>query len=156
MAYYNNNNNLYIFDAQAQQIYRHNKLNNNFISSYAWFKNPESLSNIKSIDINGDIYILNNNEILKYASGIKQDFSLKEIEPKLKNPDKIVVSKETKKYIYILEKKNKRILVYNTESGSLISQFTSPLFTNLTDFTINEKDKKAYLLNDGIIYEISI
>ena len=42
------------------------------------------------------------------------------------------------------------------KTGKLKMQYTSTSFNNLKDMVILEKEKKAYLLNDNLLYQISL
>ena len=105
------------------------------------------------MDIDGFVYVLKNNgELLEFAKGKKEDFSLEAIEPALTHATKVIVSQK-EKYIYILDAAEKRLIIFD-KSGKFINQYTSDKFNDLKDFAINETSKKIYLLNNTSVYSI--
>ena len=59
------------------------------------------------------------------------------------------------KYIYILDSGNKRVVAVDKD-GYIYQQYSSPLFDDLKDFVVLEKEKKIYVLNGSIIYGIAM
>lgn len=151
MAIYNNK--LYLLDKQNNQIYRYSIGQDNLINGQPWIKEKNNLANAQCISIDGHIYVLSNDGALfKYLKGKKEDFKLAEIDPKLEQPNKLIVSPD--KYIYILEPINKRLAVFN-KTGKFLLQYQSDQFTDLKDFTVDEKNKKIYFLNKTSVYEVN-
>ena len=147
------NNKLYLLNNKNNQIYRYNKSGSSFTGAYAWIQENINLENAVDLSIDGHIYVLiNNGEVLKLLRGNKIDFSLEGIDPSLKNPIKIYVSKELK-YIYILEKTNNRLIIYD-KTGQFLLQYKSDKFNDMKDFTVDEANKTIYLLNNTSIYSI--
>ena len=149
------NNRFYLTDAAAGQIYRFTKNGDRLSGATPWLNGPADLTNVVSLDIDGDIYLLKNNgEISKYSKGKKQDLAVTAVEPALTRPAKITASPE-QNYLYVLEPLNKRLVVFD-KTGKFINQYTGDKLDNLKDFQIDEKNKKIYLLNGAIVYSIDL
>ena len=145
------NSKFYLADMTNGQIYRFTQSSGKLASSAPWLNSKEDLSNVVSMDIDGNIYLLKNTgEILKYSKGKKQDFAMAAIEPAISQATKIIVSPEKN---YIFEPLNKRLIVVD-KTGKLICQYTSDKLNNLKDFQVDEKNKKIYFLNDSTVYSI--
>jgi len=147
------NNRLYCLSPKNNQIIRFNKSIDKFANSINWLNNNIDLTGAISMDIDGFVYVLKNNgELLEFAKGKKEDFSLEAIEPALTHATKVIVSQK-EKYIYILDAAEKRLIIFD-KSGKFINQYTSDKFNDLKDFAINETSKKIYLLNNTSVYSI--
>jgi hypothetical protein len=146
------NNRLYLLDKNGGQIYRFQKQGSGFGDGQKWLDNNNNFKEAVGMAIDGSIYILKNNgQILKFSSGGEESLTLASINPVLQNPTIIKISDE-KDFLYILEPKNNRLLVYN-KNGKFIMQYKISNLGNLTDFFINETDKKVYILADNKISE---
>src|SRR3989344_417944 len=150
------NNKVYILDADNNQILKFTKRLNGFIDPEEWVRDP--LGDIKTgiaMAIAGDIYVLEKSgNIIKISLGKLNEFKLKTIDPALSGPTKIQ-TRDTMKYIYILDSGNKRVVAVDKD-GYIYQQYSSPLFDDLKDFVVLEKEKKIYVLNGSIIYGIAM
>ena len=146
----------YYLDLKNNQIYRHAAAAGGFGPAVAWITD----SNIKvadgvSLTVDGSIYLLKNNgQVIKLIQGKQVDFSLDEIDPKLTAGAKIWTD-EASKYIYILEPANKRLVQFD-KKGNFKNQYRSDQFNDLKAFSVNEKDKKAYILAGTKVFQIDI
>ncbi|MFH0840691.1 MAG: hypothetical protein V1865_01770 [bacterium] len=148
------NNRFYIFDYAINQLYRYSRYGNKLENRMDWLKFENKFSDVKSISIEGYVYMLDNDTVLKYGGGRRQEFTLDIIEPRLSNPSKLIVPASLN-LIYVLEPSKNRLVVYDKE-GLFITQYSSDKFTNLIDFAIDETNKKVYLLNGQTIYQIDV
>ena len=149
------NSRFYLADKTAGQIYRFTKGSVGLTNPIAWFSNKEDLSDVVGLDIDGDIYLLKNSgEVLRYAKGKKEDFTLAAIEPAISQASKIAVSAE-ENFIYVFEPAVKRLAVFNKD-GKFNCQYTSDKLNDLKDFQIDEKNKKIYFLDNAAVYSIEM
>lgn len=147
------NNRPYLTDKTKNQIIKYTKNGNEFSSPTNWIKDNTNIK-IQGIAIDYSIYILSQEgQIFKYLEGKPEDFPSTEIKPKLESSDIIRVGE---KYIFVLDKNSRRIIVFYKENASFINQYYSDKFDNVKDFVINEKNNKLYLLNNNSIYEIDL
>lgn len=147
-------NKLYLLDADSEQIYRHNQTLSGYARGSAWIGDETiNRENMVSFAVDGAIYVLKNDgEIIKFTGGYKQKFEPTTPDPAWNNPTKIWTSNKTD-YIYVLDSGANRLAVFD-KKGKLIIQYYSDKFNNLKDFSVNEQEKKIYLLNDTIVYGI--
>lgn len=138
----------YIYLLTKNQIYRYSRTLAGFSGPHSWLKQKTEFENPVSLAIDGDIYVLDNNKILKFYRGVREEFNLNF---ELENPIKIFTLPNLN-YLYIL-KKNK-VLVFN-KSGKLVSQYINNKFTDLQDIWVS-KDKIIYLLNNQEILEFTL
>ncbi|MFA5159869.1 MAG: hypothetical protein WC484_05120, partial [Candidatus Omnitrophota bacterium] len=151
------NGRLYALDKAGNQLYRYTLINNVFDKGESRLKDKADFSQIASfaIDTTGtqsDVYFLKTTgEVNKFYDGLQQNFKLDAVDPTFQNASKIAVVKN----IYILEPANKRLVVFD-KNGKFIKQYQSDKLTNPKDFFIDEAGKKAYFLNDSLVYEIDL
>ncbi|MFH0854485.1 MAG: hypothetical protein V1891_03255 [bacterium] len=147
---------VYVIDTQNNQIYTYR-----YAKREEWIKDSSiDAKNMISMAIDGNIFALKNNgEILKYFRGKKENFSLQDIDPPLKNSKKIFTDADTKK-LYLMDAENRRIIVFEKECKdskcSLIAQYTSDKFTDLKDFAVDERNMAIYVLNGNEIFKFDI
>ena len=148
--------NLYFLDNKTGQIIKYPFLGeSNWGSPVLWLtpKTTKAIG-VKSIAIDGSIWILNENTIYEYYSGsLKRtlDFTLF---PAPKDFSKIFAYFNLP-YLYVLEPGQHRIVVLD-KSGQIIKQFQSEKFDNLLDFGVSSDGKTIYLLNGLKVYKIEL
>ncbi|MCX6740523.1 MAG: hypothetical protein NTZ49_04830 [Candidatus Parcubacteria bacterium] len=149
------NDRLYTIDTANNQIYRHSKTDGGYDQGLNWLKEQADFKDIVALGIDTNIWLLDKKgSILKYTKGTKRAFELKNIEPALEETTRLFTNEQTN-YLYILEPKNKRIVVID-KNGDFKIQYFSEAFNNLQDFTVNEKDKKIILSSDNKIYTFDL
>jgi len=150
-VYYNK---LYLYTENDKQVYRYQLTTDGFMDKTPWLKNTEGLNDIRSLSIDGFVYLLDKDTVHQFGSGRKQNFSLSPVEPALTNPTKIIALKESD-YLYILEPANQRLIVYN-KKGIFLAQYTGDQLANLTDIAVDENFKMLYLLSGTTIYKTKL
>ncbi|MCX6793029.1 MAG: hypothetical protein NTY12_03300 [Candidatus Falkowbacteria bacterium] len=146
------NNRLYVISAGAISRYTLDRKTNAFTQGQSWIKDNSSLGAVQSMAIDGRIYLIENNTVSKFSSGKKEVLSLDEISPKLEEPKAVYVSFDND-YLYVLEPKNKRLLVF-TKNGKYLAQYSGDMLDNLTGAAVDQKNKFVYLMNGKKIYRI--
>jgi hypothetical protein len=149
---------LYILNTNGDQtnILRHLRSGDSFGSGSEWIKVKETpISDAVAFTIDGTIIILKSDgSVVRFAGGSEVSYSLETVDPPLNNPTRIWTDGESD-HLYILEPTNSRVIVYEKESGEFISQYTSPVFTDLTGFFVDESTRSIYLLSGAKIYTIA-
>jgi len=150
---YNYTDKLYALDKAKNQLYRYALSGNEYPKAEPRLKSKLDASDVVSftIDDSGNAYFLKSSGEVKKFYGTEQKFTLDSIEPKLSNPNMIKVLND----IYILDPANKRLAVF-TKDGKTKKQYQSEQLTNLKDFTVDEKNKKAYMLSDNTVFELPL
>jgi len=147
---------MYLLDKGAKQIYRFTNYANDYRAKRAWIAEDLPIDQVVSITIDGYIYaLLENGEILKLATGKKQNYPKIIVEPELASATKIFTA-EGSANLYILDSANQRFLIIDKEKGELKNQYYSKKFTDLKDFIIVENENKIYLLNDSQVVVVGI
>lgn len=146
----NYNNRLYTLDLKSNQIYRHPNLGQAFSQGSTWLKEPLDLSQVNSISIDTNIWLLQNDgKIIMLNKGLQHNFTVSNIEPPLESGTQMFTNDQTN-YLYVLDPDNKRLIVFDKE-GTLITQYYNDAWDNLKTMKIVEKDKKIYIVNDNKI-----
>ena len=135
----------YVLDRASSQIFRYNQANNAFEQPSPWLNSGANFSEASDITIDGDIYVLLPNNILKFTSGNSASFSLTEFSPEMVQATQIITNVDFQ-FIYVLEPSQQRIIIL-TKQGSLAVQLTGPNFSDLKDFWVDETSKTMYVLN---------
>ena len=145
------NSRLYTLDQANNQIFRHPPADQGFGPGAAWLRENFDLKNINSLAIDTNIWLLDaSGQLIKFNKGVKKNFSIKNLEPALEAPSDLFTNDETN-FLYILEPKNSRLVVLDKE-GNLITQYYSQNFDNPKGFTVAEKEKRMFIINDNKIY----
>jgi len=150
--------NIYLLDTNNNQIWKHTAILGGFSKAKPWIRPNEGsdFTNAVSLAIDGAIYILKKDgTVLKYLSGYKKEFTLKEINQPIEQATEIYTLPGYAN-LYILEPKNKRVLIFDKKEGEIIKQYFSEKFNNLQGLVALEKEKKIYLLNETEIVEIEM
>lgn len=152
------NNNIYLSTADDNKILRYNNIGNSFTGPQIWLE-PNKISEISSLSIDGSIYTLQTNgQIYKFTRGEQQIFSVEPIEPNIKSGGQIITNNDLT-VIYILDPSNKRLVIINKE-GKLVQQYKSDVFSNLEAVAVSQKKENnkriIYLFAEKNIYELLV
>lgn len=148
------NDKLYAVSTAENQVLKYNFSDNTYNDGQTWLKKETDLSDATDLSIDGNIYILKKSgQILKYLKGEAQKFELDPINPPLAGATAFA-NQSALKYLYIIEPQNKRLVVY-TKDGKFVQQYVSDQFTDLRDFSVDEKNKIIYFLNGAAILKAS-
>ncbi len=150
------NGRLYTLDILNNNILRHDAITSGYGLGKEWVKTPDiDIKRGVSLTIDGDLFLAKENgEIIKFNNGETVPFSLKNVEPSLNSISKIWTYSEDN-FIYVLDRVGKRLIILNKD-GSLKEQYTSDQFEEPTDMIIEEKNKTAYILDKGKVFQIEL
>ncbi|MEK7105317.1 MAG: hypothetical protein AAB865_01375 [Patescibacteria group bacterium] len=145
---------MYILSPESGQVYRHQRTAAGFDGGSAWITSGvSSLVDATSLTIDGYVWILKaDGTVLRYGAGKETDWRLGIVEPALLNT-KDIWTDETSKFLYVLDPNEKRIVVFNKETGALITQYTNEAFADLKSMTIDETNKKITVLAGSKVYQ---
>ncbi|MBT3539453.1 hypothetical protein HOF40_01420 [Candidatus Parcubacteria bacterium] len=148
------NRRTYLLSSNNDQIYKHNPIQTGYDRGTEWVTNKtDSLSEARSLTVDGDIYVLTNNTILKFFAGTQQGFEIRGLDPALENPTEIWTYADVNN-LYILEPTNKRVIVIDKE-GNFVGQYTSDVWKNPTSMIVQEDEKTIYVLDENKIYKFN-
>lgn len=147
------NNRLYTFNQSDKQIYRHQLTGGAVSSPDAWLK--ESLTDhIADLAIDTSIYLLTDQNILKYDSGSRQTLKLDAVFPPIVQAKKISAPAATD-ILGLIDPPTKRLIIFS-RSGKLLSHHSSEAWDNLRGLAIDTKGQAAYILNGGDVYKVNL
>lgn len=138
------------------QIVRFNKNGSTFSEGSEWIdSNTSALTNVRSLAIDGTIYILlKNGTVHKFESGTESSWDIGIVDPPLTNATKIWTDAESE-YVYILEADTQRLVVFEKNSGEFVVQYRSDSFVGLSDFIVDESGYTIYLLAGSKLFSIA-
>jgi hypothetical protein len=145
------NNNLYLLDTDKNQIYKYVATDNGYDST-AYFSNNQEigLATIKTMAIDGSVYLADDNYVVKYTSGLRESFKINYPQADFKI-EKILTYKETEKIA--LWNKAKSTLIILHKDGSYLKEIHSDYIGRSSDVVFFEDN--FYLLIKNKIYKIS-
>lgn len=152
---YPTNQRVYMLDKAKNQIFNFGVLGDSLGKPQASInlKNDDA-KNAVDLAIDGSIYVLTGSEIKKYHAGQQAEFGPLSLLTPLNGANKIIARTDFAN-IYILDRGNRRIVVLN-KKGGLVYTLTSPDFTDLVDFEVEEKNKVIYVLNGASLFKVNL
>lgn len=153
IKYYPVNNRIYVLDKEKLQaisfLVSGEKLQKPILS----LKNIPEISKTQDFAIDGSIYLLTRNAIVKYQAGKLAEFNLPYLITPFDGQGKIY-TETTFKYIYLLDKTQKRIIILD-KKGSLLGVIKNEQISKPVDFAVDEKNKTIFLLNNSTLLKIN-
>ena len=149
------NGRLYLADAGLGQLLRY-PAGQYDVDPSPWFEQPISLEDMKSLRIDGDVWLLlNNGQVLKFFNGQQQAFSLDNSVGLVRDAVDFVVGDGTNPYIYVADGGGERVWVY-TKDGVYYRQFAAPEgnpLRGLSAIFIEEATDSLYLLTTSALFK---
>ncbi|MBI4054250.1 MAG: hypothetical protein HY397_02890 [Candidatus Doudnabacteria bacterium] len=133
---------LYSLDEASDQIWRYPVSVRGIAKEEAWLKEGFSFEQTRDLAIDGNIYVLANQTLIKFTRGQKQNFSAPQLKEGLENATKIFTNQNLD-WLYIVDPTHTRVVILNKQGG-LVSQLVSERFHELKDIFVDEKNKTMY------------
>ncbi|MBI2611634.1 hypothetical protein HYW54_02690 [Candidatus Gottesmanbacteria bacterium] len=148
--------NIYLLDKTKNQIWKYVVTEDGFTDKIAYLAEDvkPNFSDTKSMSIDGSIWVLAGDDILKFTQGRLDVFNLHGAEDMELNPDAIYTNEELDD-IYVLEGIKGQIVVY-TKDGAYKSTYESQSLKNASDLVVDVESKKIIVLNASKIFVIDI
>lgn len=147
--------NVYVLDKESTILKFVPSGSNYSKSNYLTNADSQDFSNAQALAIDSAIYILySDGSVKKFLRGAEESFSVTGLDKPLSSPTRIYTNADASK-LYILDTGNSRIVVLN-KTGSYDTQVTATVIKNAKEFTVDEGNKKAYVLVDKKVYEITL
>jgi len=148
-------NKIYSLQPTENQIYKHTETDAGFNSGSTWIKDSTDMSEATALTIDGGIYVAyQNGEIKYFTKGTAASAGLSETTPPLTSPTQLFSDIDSN-FLYVLDPKNQRVIIFE-KNGNLRIQFTSKDFANIKSMSVQEAEKKIYLLSDNKIFALDI
>lgn len=145
---------LYVLDGKNQQIWRLNVDTNSIGAPQAWLKTSADFTDSLDLAVDGSIYILYSDGLVKYANGSKQSFAMPPVQPPMQNLTGVFATADTAG-IYLLDPEHERVVVLNKD-GSLAKQIITPKFRDLQDIYVDETAGLLYALSGSELLQINL
>lgn len=149
--------NIYLLDTKKGLIWKYLPTEAGYSEKRNYFSQELkiNLSDIQKITIDSSVWLLKKDgTIFKFTQGESDSFSLKGWEEKIQDPQSFFLSDQTDN-LYILDRSMAKLLVFD-KKGQYLSQYQSDKLNSFSDFGVDEKNKKAYLLSGSKIYEMEL
>lgn len=147
---------LYLADEGAGQLFRYGS---DFTQPPTpWFAAgaQSDLASLRAIDIDGDIWMLYaQGNVSRYRTGAQIPFSLEDTVGVIKDPIDIAVGDQSNYMVYVADRDQERILVYNKE-GVYQHQFRAPEGHPLRDLQalfVDEVENTMYILTQSSLFK---
>lgn len=148
---------IYLMDSGKNQIYKYLPITSGYSEKINYLKDGQVADFIgaKRLFIDYSVWTLEPGpEITKYTGGEEDNFSVGGLEESLVNVVSIFVPEE-QDAVYLLDADNSRIVVLK-KTGQYLAQYKGEKFKTATDFVIDEENKKIYLLENNVIYQLDL
>ena len=114
------------------------------------------LEDAVSMAIDGSVWLLfSDSSIVKFTRGVKDSFVVSGTDANFNAPEKIYTDPDLEN-LYVLDRKNTRVVVINKETGEYQAQYSWPGLAGAYDLFASEEEKKILLLTGERIYEIPL
>lgn len=148
--------NLYLLDNNSGEIKKNAKPLNDGAILTSWYQDDKNLiKGAHSMMIDGNIWLVNGDKIMKFFKGKRETFNLGKIDQALGN-DLEIYTEINWPLIYVLDKQNKRLVVVDKENGNVIKQYLNNDLANAKKIIIDDGQKNAWFVVDKKIYKMEI
>lgn len=148
--------NIYLLDQGNGEIFRYQGVEGGFGPRYRWLGEgvTPDLSEATSMAIDGDIWVLKSDTILRFRRGVPEAFNISGLDLEFSNPLSIYTDDESER-VYILDRGNRRVVVLD-KSGEYREQYLWEGIETVSSLVVSEDERKILLLSGSMIYEIEI
>ncbi|EKE20039.1 MAG: hypothetical protein ACD_8C00059G0001 [uncultured bacterium] len=144
---------MYVLDQKSNQIYRFPRADGGFGEQSNWLKDSISLSGVSGMTIDDNIYVIQNNQVLKFFKGQKQSFTLEASATPVQFGN--LFTTPDLQFIYALDTQNSRLVQYSKD-GNISAQYFSKDLEDGISLGVDEKNKIAFVATSEGLISISI
>ncbi len=149
------NRRLYVADAGRGQVLRYPE--GQYEEEPAeWFNAPVNLDEMKTMRIDGDLWLmLKNGQILRFFGGEQVSFSLDNSVGLVREPVDFTIGDGTDPFIYVADRGGERVWVFGRD-GRYVKQFAAPEgnpLRGLSAISIEDVTDSLYLLTPTALYK---
>ncbi len=148
--------NLYLLDKTHNQIWKYIATDAGFTERKNYLNSDVKLdfSKTKSISIDGSVWVLSGNDILKFTQGRPDQFNIKGLVGNIIQASQIYTD-DTAKNIYLLDQGSGSIIVFDKE-GTYQSAYQWDGFKQAASLVVSEDKKKIFVLSGSKIYAVDL
>lgn len=157
--------NVYLLDSLKNQIWKYVPTESGYSDRQNYLKEGQKLdfSGSKRLTIDYSVWVLKQGpEVFRFTGGASDSFSVGGMDQPLQEMQTFYVGEggddgptSDKSFAYFLDSQNSRLVVLK-KNGQYYAQYLGDKFKNATDFAVDEREKKIYLLEGGKIYQIEL
>jgi len=144
---------VYAADSNANQIYRYPRAEGGFGAKSDWLKDAIDLKNLSDLAIEENLYLAQNNKIVKLFQGKVQPFTLTET-PTPFSVNKLFAGRKLT-HLYALDSQNGRVAKLSKD-GTILNQYYNDALRDASDFAVNETNNKVFFVTSEGIYSFNI
>ncbi len=148
--------NLYVFDKQNNQIWRHQGVSGGFLEKEPWLGEGFTidLASAVSWSIDGSIWTIDQSGNFKvYSVGAPATFAVRGASTPFENVVNLFVSDESK-FVYVLDSGASRISVID-KNGQYVGEYVANEISGATDLAVDEESGKIIFLANSKLYWLS-
>lgn len=151
--------NIYLLDRESGQVWKHSKSGDSYTKGSAYVsKQPVSIKGASDLSIDGNIYVAGaGGSVIKVVKGVEDaSFKLSGIPTptdKIAEIQGLTAGADINS-MYVFDKTANRLLQFS-KSGAYQRQFVMDGMA-MTNFAVNEKLKKLWLIAESKVYELDI
>lgn len=148
--------NLYLLDRGQKEIFRYQTGDGSFDSRQRWLGEGvfPDLSQAKSLAIDGDVWVLNGDSVLRFRRGVQENFVLSGFDDKLSDAVSLYTDSDVDN-LYVLDRGNGRIVVFD-KNGEYQEQYIWEGVDTVSDLVVSEDRGRMYLLAAAEIFEVEL
>ncbi len=138
--------------ASDGRIFRYRRSGGTFSQGAAWLRGQPSGSG-RGIAVDGAVYVLTANSILRYSQGNPSPLNLATTYPTLADVRAFAVGSRA---IYLLEPSQRRLVAFNKQTGRLEQQFTSEDLAAATAVAVADDERTAYVVAGAAVRSVDL
>lgn len=150
------NNNLYVLDVGADQIYKYLVVEGGYSSKTSYIEpgNNIDFKGAVAISIDGALYVAKEKSVYKYLSGIRQEFSIDVPDSQSLKISDMFTDQDTGK-LYLMDSAQGNVIVVS-KNGEYERQIDSSIFKRTVDFIVFDQENAILVLAPEGIYSVSL
>jgi hypothetical protein len=149
---YDTNSRVYILDTEKSQVTSF-LVTNTTISKPSVSVSNSALSNAYDLAVDGSIYVLTTDGVLKFTAGKAVPYALPTLNPPL-NPAGKITTGPNMKNVYILDPSGR--IIITDKKGTLVKILADTQLKNAKDFYVDETSSTIYVLNSGSLLKVNM
>jgi hypothetical protein len=147
---------VYLLDKTKGQVWKYRPTDNGLLAKSVYLKTAVDFNSALSFTIDGSVWVIfNDGSIKKYTRGEADNYVVSGLDKNISQEAKIFTN-ETLDNLYILDRKNTRVLVLSKTTGEYQAQYFWPGIAGVSDLASFEDMGKILLLAGERIYQIDL
>ncbi|PIR48066.1 hypothetical protein COV06_01560 [Candidatus Uhrbacteria bacterium CG10_big_fil_rev_8_21_14_0_10_50_16] len=136
----------------SSNLYRHQRVENGeYGPGTSWLQDPVDLSQVQAIAIDGNVWLADNGSVRRLEQGREVGADMSSIDPPLGAVRDLWTNAETP-FLFILDPANKRVIVYNKETQTLVNQYVDDAIGSAFGMRVDIANKTIILYAPTTVY----